>query len=122
MARLLLREVTESKRMSDLIRFTVAPDSDPKRDEIRALLGAHLAREHTRRARHFFVHLLAVLGGLIALCVQFPQFTPAQGREVLLALWSACCVCAAAVSAVEWSWWRRETRLLSVNEDTSKAH
>ncbi|HEX7407619.1 MAG TPA: hypothetical protein VF515_08220 [Candidatus Binatia bacterium] len=104
--------------MPDLIQFAVSPQDDPTGREVRAILEAHIAVERTKAARQFWVHLLAAVGGLIALCMVFPQAGSEQMREALLALWGACCVCALAAGGLEWRWHHREAQLLAANKVT----
>ncbi len=98
--------------MTDPIRFDVSPNDG---GAVRALLQAHLAYEQAKAMRHFWVHVLALLGAVGALCLIFPQWQGTQIRAVLLASWGACVACAAVSGGVEWAWRRRETRLLSTN-------
>ncbi len=98
--------------MTDPIRFNVSADDA---SAVRALLQAHLAYEHAKAMWHFWVHVLAVLGAVGALCLVFPQWQGTQIRPVLLAFWGTCGAGAAVSGGVEWAWHRRETRLLSTN-------
>ncbi len=98
--------------MTEPIQFKVSPTDC---GEVRAILQAHVAYEHAKAMRLFWVHLLAVVGGVGALCLVFPQWQGGQLRAVLLAFWTACVVCVAISGGVEWVWRRRETRLLSAN-------
>lgn len=100
--------------MSDLIQFTVS--SQQSQDEVYAILDAHVAREHTRAIRQLCVHVLAVVGGLIALCLLFPDQVSPQLRAMLLALWGVCCVCSLTAAGMEWTCQRREARLLAANQ------
>ena len=100
--------------MSDLIQFTMS--SHQSHDEVYALLDAHMAHEHTKAIRQFCVHVLAVVGGLIALCLLFPDQASPQLQAMLLALWGACCVCSLMAAGMEWKWQRREARLLAANQ------
>jgi hypothetical protein len=102
--------------MSDLIHFAVSPQNDRKGDEVRAILTAHLACEQTRATRHFLVHVLALVGGLFALSMVFPQVTSEETQRALLIVWGVCCVWAIVVAASEWVYHRRETQLLAVNK------
>ncbi len=106
--------------MPSLIQFTVSPQDDPNGAETRALLAAHLAHERVKATRQFWVHLLAAVGGLVALGVLFPQAGSPEIRAALLALWGACCVCAVVAAVLEWKWRRREARLLAPHRAVGK--
>jgi len=101
--------------MADLIQFTVSPQSDPIGIATRAILHAHVAHERSKATRRFWVHLLAALGGLVVLCLVFPQAASAQVQDALVALWGACGVCVITAVAVEWRWRRREAQVLAAN-------
>jgi hypothetical protein len=98
--------------MADLIQFRVSPGSDPTGHEVRALLHAHLAREQRRKARHFWVHALAFVGGLYVLGTLVPQIGPGWIHAVLLTLWGACSLATLVAAATEYLWQRREAHLL----------
>ncbi len=104
--------------MSDLIHFTVSPQDDPAGLATRAILRAHLGHQRTKASRQFWVHLLAVLGGVVALCLVFPEAGSPELRAGVLALWGACSVCVLATLALEFRWQRRETHLLDANRST----
>lgn len=104
--------------MSNLIQFTVSPQPPTGGDDVRAILVAHMARERTKAARQFWVHCLALIGGLLGLCLVFPDLASAQLQAVLLALWGVCCACALGAAAMEWRWQRREDRVLAANRMT----
>ena len=106
--------------MSNLIQFTVSPQLPTTSDGVHAILEAHLARERTKAARQFWVHLLALVGGLMGLCLLFPEVASPRLQAVLLALWGACCACALAAAAMEWRWERREAQLLAANRLTPR--
>jgi len=97
--------------MPDIIELPVSTRDDPTGEEIRAILGAHLAGERTRATRCAWVHLCAVFGALIIL---FPERSPTV-HAFLLALWAVCTVCALVTAAVEAFWRRREARLLTMS-------
>ena len=101
--------------MSNLIHFTVSPQVSTARDDVQAILEAHMARERAKGTRQFWIHLLAVVGGLLGMCLLFPEAASARLQAVLLALWGGCCACAVAAAAMEWRWERREARLLAAN-------
>ncbi|MGD0949749.1 MAG: hypothetical protein ABSA52_20265 [Candidatus Binatia bacterium] len=102
--------------MSDLIHFTMSQQKDRKGDEVRAILEAHLAYEHTRTARQFLVHVLAAVGGLLALSMVFPQIASEELRKALLVLWGVCCMWAIGAAVSERVYRRREAQLLAANE------
>ena len=104
--------------MRDLIQLPVSPQSDPKGEKLRAILDAHLAFEHTRAARQFWVHLAAVLGALIIL---LPQAASPELRAALLALWGVCWACTIVAAGFEWRWRYRQAQLLAADHTTSKA-
>ena len=106
--------------MAGLIQFTVSPRNDPSGAETRVLLEAHLLHERSKTTRQFWVHLLAAVGGLVVLCLVFPQAGSPELREALLALWGACCVCVLAAAALEWKWQRREARMLAPHRATPR--
>jgi len=101
--------------MSNLIQFTVSAQRPTAGDDVKAILEAHIARERTKAARQFWVHCLALVGGLMGLCLLFPDLASARLQAVLLALWGAGCACALGAAALEWRWERREARLLAAN-------
>jgi hypothetical protein len=101
--------------MPQLIHFTVAPKTDAAAGNVRAILRVHIAHESAQALRQFVVHLLAALGGLIALCMLFPQWASEEVRRALLDLWGACAVCGTAAAALEWKLYRQEAELLSHN-------
>ena len=106
--------------MSDLVHFTVSPQDDPLGVATRAILVAHLAHQRTKASRQFWVHLLAVLGGVVVLCLMFPEAGSRELRAGVLALWGACGVCVLATLASERRWHRRETHLLAANGSTTR--
>ena len=101
--------------MPELIQFTVSPHSDPVGLATRAILQAHFSHERSKARRQFWVNLLAAVGGVVILCLMFPQAASAQLRDVLVALWVACCVCVMTALALEWRWRRREAHVLAAN-------
>jgi len=101
--------------MPDLIQFTASHENSA--EEMYAILDAHLAYEHAKGARQFWVHLVAAVGSLLALSSLFPQMALSQAREVLLALWGACAVCVVVAAALEWKWYRQEAHLLVANRE-----
>ncbi len=106
--------------MSDLIHFTVSPQDDQAGVATRAILVAHLAHQRTKASRQFWVHALALLGGVVALCLVFPEAASRELRAAVLALWGACGVCVLGTLASELRWQRRETHLLAANGSTKR--
>jgi hypothetical protein len=97
----------------ELIAFRASPEHDPQGTDVHAVLETHLWYQHTKAARYFWVHLLAVFGALGWLCVLLPGVVPARVGEVGLALWGACGVLVMVMAAREWKWSRRRARLLA---------
>jgi len=105
--------VMREDHVTDLIQLPVSAQSDPKGEAIRAILNAHLAFEHTRATRQFWVHLSAILG---ALSILLPQATPPQARALVLALWGVCSVCALVAAGFECIWRWRAAHLLAAHQ------
>jgi hypothetical protein len=95
--------------MSNLIQFPVSAQRPTAGDDVEAILEAHIARERTKAARQFWVHWLALVAGVMGLCLLFPHLASARLEAVLLVLWGAGYAC--ALFALEWRWERREARL-----------
>jgi hypothetical protein len=104
-----------------LIRFLVSLDRGVRDGDVAAILRAHFARENGKAARQMLIHVLATLGGVIALDRAFPSVLPAPLVWVLPRLWVACLLCAIAAGGVEWEWRRRETRLLIAADRAARA-
>jgi len=62
--------------------------------------------------RHFFVHLLAAMGGLFVACWLFPAAASQTVRDALFGTWLLCCLAALTTAAVEWRLHADEARLL----------
>ena len=101
--------------MPDLIQYTLVPGRNDL--QVRAILDAHLAYEHTKSARQFWVHILAFLGGLIALCTLGSRFVPPDVNDILLSIWSTCCVGVILLAISELRWYRRASRLLAEQKE-----
>lgn len=84
-----------------------------------AILRAHVRHAAARDLRVSWVHLLALLGGLMALAVMAPALCPEWLRANLAVAWGMCGVGALATAIREAVWQRRRDRLLAENARTS---
>jgi hypothetical protein len=103
--------------VTETVQFGVSPNAAA---EVRAIIEAHLAYEHAQSVRQLLVHLLAALGGLIALCLRFPEIASAEIRTTLLIVWGGSGTCAVVAAACEWWCHHREKRLLTANKMTRR--
>jgi len=83
------------------------------REELRAILRAHLARDSATRLRQFLVHLLAMLGGLIVADALFPDLASQAVRQALLWMWAFCFFTAVASAAIASRLQAQEAQLLA---------
>ncbi|MCC6847771.1 MAG: hypothetical protein IT294_04670 [Deltaproteobacteria bacterium] len=92
------------------IQFEVAADRGF--DVVGAILDAHLRRQAVRRLRIAWVHVLALLGGTMALGPVAPAALPAWIDANLPLAWALCFGAAAVAAVGEWTWDRRRQRLI----------
>jgi len=100
--------------MTDFIQFQV-PDSGGD-GMVNAILRAHSRHQVVRSLRLSWVHVLAVLGGLMALTIAFPGAASDWLRANLALAWALCSASAAGTAVLEWAWYRRRKRLLDANQ------
>lgn len=105
--------------MSNLINFTVPPREQVSGECVRAILTAHLASQRIRDVRSCLVHVLAVLGGALAICVAVPHLVSEERRKALVILWAVCAVWATVAALGEWVYRRREAQLLASSRKPS---
>ena len=98
--------------------FSVPPGADKKKLE--ALIEAQLMFERMNEARLFLVHLLAIVGAPLWLCLWLVPSISQSTRSFLLALWSVCGLITLAVSVLQWVWYSRRTHRLADYETTSQ--
>ncbi len=98
--------------------FTVPPGADKKK--LRALIEAQFIYERMNEARLFFIHVLAVIGALVWLCICWPTLFSQDTRAFILALWSTCSLATLAVSVLQWVWYRRRAHRLAEYEATPR--
>jgi hypothetical protein len=94
------------------IAFEVA---DASGAAVQAILHTHVAYESLRRLRLSWVHVLAVLGGLMTLTLAFPSVCPRWLATNLPLAWTLCCVGTCVTALRERIWARRRERLLAEN-------
>lgn len=102
-----------------LVRFLVSMDRDVRRGDVGAILQAHFARETSMKVRHLSIHLLALLGGVVAFDHAFPLVVPESFISAVPRVWAACLAFAVAAGGLEWAWRRRERRLLAAAENAA---
>jgi hypothetical protein len=98
--------------------FSVPAGADKKKLE--ALIEAQLMFERMNEARLFLVHLLAIVGAPLWLCLWLVPSLPQSTRSFLLALWSVCGLITLAVSILQWVWYRRRIHRLADCKATSQ--
>ena len=101
--------------MFDVIAFRLSPENDTSGAKLDAILRAHWAHQRSKATRYVFVHLVAVLGALVAAGALWPGLAPAQVQHVAVALWVVCGAGALGAGFGEWKCRRRETQLLARN-------
>jgi hypothetical protein len=82
---------------------------------VNAILDAHVQYESLRSLRLSWVHVLAVLGGLMTVTIAFPAAAPPWLNANLPLAWALCCVGAIVTAVREVVWSRRRSRLLAEN-------
>ncbi len=95
------------------IRFEV-PESG-NNGVVNALLDAHVRYESLRSLRLSWVHVLAVLGGLMTVTTAFPAAAPPWLDATLPLAWALCCMGAIVTAVREMVCFRRRSRLLAEN-------
>jgi hypothetical protein len=116
-----MRNPTHRATAPDLLHFAIsAEDRRAACEELRAILLTHVALERTTSLRHFFVHLLAAMGGLFVACWLFPDAASGAVRETLLWIWGLCCLAALISATVEWELHTDEARLLARNHSGAR--
>jgi hypothetical protein len=98
--------------------FTVPSGADEKK--LQALIEAQLIYERMNEARLFFIHVLAINGALVWLCICWPTLFSQNAQAFILALWSTCSVATLAVSVCQWVWPHRRARRLTEYEATPR--
>jgi DNA-binding GntR family transcriptional regulator len=98
--------------------FKVPQRADKKK--LQALIEAQLIYERINEARLFFVHVLAIIGALVWLCLCWPTLFSQHTRAFILALWSTCGLATLAVSLCQWVWRHRRTLRLAEYEATPR--
>ena len=68
--------------------FSVPPGAD--KNKLEALTAAQLIYERLNEARLFLVHLSALVGAPLWLCLWWPTVFSQSARAFLLVLWSVC--------------------------------
>lgn len=91
--------------------FSVPQGADKKK--LQALIEAQFMYERMNEARLFCVHLLAIIGAPLWLCIWWSTVFSQAERAFLLALWSVCSLVTLSVSALQWMWYRRRTQRLA---------
>ena len=100
--------------MGDFIQFRL-----PERgadDVLHTILEVHNRYQAMQNLRRCWVHVLALLGGLMAWTLVFPETTSEPLRENMAAAWVLCCACAVATAIQESVGHRHEQRLLAENK------
>jgi hypothetical protein len=92
------------------ISFDVPEGSDAV---VSAILDAHVQYESLRSLRLSWVHVLAVLGGVMTVTIAFPDAAPSWLNANLPLAWALCCVGTIATAIREGVWSRRRSRLLA---------
>jgi hypothetical protein len=98
--------------------FKVPPGADKKK--LQALVDAQLTYERVNEARLFFVHVLAIIGALVWLCLGWPALFSQSARAFILALWGTCSFATLAVSVHQWVWRQRRAHRLAEYEATPR--
>jgi len=96
------------------IRFEVPVTGDD--GVVNAILEAHLQCESLRTLRLSWVHVLAVLGGLMTVTIAFPAAAPPWLNANLPLAWALCCLGTVATAIREGVWSRRRNRLLAEHQ------
>ena len=86
---------------------------------IHAILKAHVEYESVRNLRAAWVHVLAGLGGALALAVVLPDLLPRWLTLNLPSAWALCCLATIATAIRERTWSRRRDRVLAEHPVTS---
>jgi hypothetical protein len=94
--------------------FSVPPGADKKKLE--ALISAQLMYEQLNEARLFLIHVLALSGAPLWLCLWWPTVCSQSTRAFLLAVWSLCGLATLTVSIFQWVWYRRRVHRLAEYE------
>ncbi len=98
--------------------FSVPPGADQKK--MQALIETQLMYEQLNEARLFLVHLLAIAGVPLWLCLWWPTVYSQSTRAFLLAVWSLCGLATLTVSICQWMWHRRRAQHLAAYEASSR--
>ena len=98
--------------------FKVPPGADKKKLE--ALVATQLMYERLNEARLFCVHVLAIIGALVWLCLGWPVLFSQHARAFILALWSTCGLATLGVSICQWVWHHRRSHRLAEYEATPR--
>lgn len=106
--------------MTDFIEFQV-PEAGGD-GMVNAILHAHSRHQAIRNLRLSWVYIVAVLGGVMAFSIVFPDAVSEWLRANLALAWALCSASALAAGILEWSWYRRRQRLLDANKLMADAH
>jgi hypothetical protein len=93
------------------LTFPVPHGADKKKLE--ALIEAQLMYERLNEARLFFVHVLAIIGAPVWLCLGWPALFSHTERAFILALWGTCGVATLAASVWQRVWYHRRAHRLT---------
>ena len=96
-----------------VIGFEIPEGGDP--GAVRRILHAHVAHASIRHLRLSWVHVLAVLGGILALVLVQPDLLPTWLTVTLPWAWACCCAATLLIAARERTWARRRRRLLAAH-------
>jgi len=69
--------------------------------------------QEARRARRFFVHLLAMLGVVLWIASRWPGIVSAGVESIVSAVWLPCLAGTVAIAALEFIFYRRRQQCLS---------
>jgi hypothetical protein len=94
--------------------FPVLPSAD--REKLQALIEAQLLYERMNETRLFLVHVLALMGALLWLCLYWPPLFSQSTQAFILALWGTCGLATLAVSLWQRSWHHRRADCLAEYE------
>ena len=83
-----------------ILEFKTDRNVDPHRSNLRGVLETQFSYERMSAARSLFVHLLAIVGGVIWLQAIWPTLLSEEVRLFILVLWAAL-LFSAILAAVE---------------------
>ena len=100
--------------------FTFSVPAGANKKKLEALIAAQLMYERLNEARLFLVHLSALVGTPLWLCLWWPTVFSQSSRAFLLALWSVSGLATLAVSVLQFVWYRRRVYRLADYKTTSQ--